>query len=93
MLCCLASYFEQYRYLPEEQVLEKFAYHLHGIDTDDDQKISLDEMKAWLTRDAIKEAGLVNDDKTSSDFLDMDTNNDMRIDVEEMIEYHKKRFG
>ena len=72
--------------------MEKFAYHLYRIDTDDDQRISLDEMKTWLTRDAIKEAEMVDDDETSSDYHDMDTNNDMKIDVDEMIEYHKKRF-
>ena len=78
--------------MPEKEVLEKFSTHIYDIDTDKDERISLDEMREWLTRDAIIDARLF-DDETSSDFVDMDTNNDMKIDVEEMIQYHKRRFG
>ena len=89
---CLAHYFEQYRSLSEKKVLEKFSTHLIGIDMDDDQMISLDEMKEWLTRDAIFEAGWVYDDETTYDYLDIDTNNDMKLDFEEMFEHHARRF-
>ena len=78
--------------MPEKEVLEKFSTHIYDIDTDKDERISLDEMREWLTRDAIIDARLF-DDETSSDFVDMDTNNDMKIDVEEMIQHHRRRFG